>query len=348
MFVDQASIRIRAGKGGDGAVSFRREKFVPKGGPDGGNGGDGGSVVLLADSGLNTLVDFRGLVEWNAQDGEDGGASQCSGKAGKDCIIRLPPGTMVFNEQSGELIHDLKPDEQVVIAKGGKGGFGNEHFKRSTNQTPRKSEAGEPGQAFRLRLELKLIAEVGIIGMPNAGKSTLLAALTRATPKIADYPFTTLTPQLGIAELDPTRRIIFADIPGLIEGAAQGAGLGHDFLRHVERTKILIHLLDAQPIDGTNPAANHRAIRKELAEYSPLLAEKKEIIVVSKIDLLSERERKKSIESICGDLRLDHKEPVLAISSAAKLGLRELLERVWTELHPHGEKLEGWKKPAIA
>jgi GTP-binding protein len=354
MFVDQASIRIRAGNGGPGAVSFRREKFAPKGGPDGGNGGDGGSVIAQADEGLNTLVDFRSALEWSAEDGEPGRATQQSGAAGADRIIRMPPGTLIYNDATGELIHDLKPGETVTIAKGGRGGFGNEHFKRSDRQTPRMSEPGEPGQAFKLRLELKLIAEVGIIGLPNAGKSTLLAALTRATPKIADYPFTTLVPQLGIAEIDPTRRIILADIPGLIEGASQGHGLGHDFLRHVERTQILLHVLEAQPLDGSTPAANYATIRKELSQYSPLLAEKREIIALNKVDLLSEAERKKAIKDLCSSLKLGHDQTVLAISGAAGIGLRQkaanapgLLESLWSALHPSGEALPGWK-PAAA
>jgi len=349
VFVDQAEITVKAGNGGNAAVSFRREKYVPKGGPDGGNGGDGGSVVLAADENVNTLFDFRGQHHWTAKDGEPGRAKQQSGSAGADCIIRMPPGTLVYEHRSGELRCDLKPGDRVVIAKGGRGGFGNEHFKRSTNQTPRKSEPGEPGPQLSLRLELKLIAEVGIIGLPNAGKSTLLAALTRATPKIADYPFTTLSPQLGIAELDPTRRIIFADIPGLIEGAAQGAGLGHDFLRHVERTRVLLHLLDVAPPDESDPVENYRKIRAELNEYSPLLSEKQEVIALNKMDLIpDEAEHKKIIKSVCRRLKLGHSEQVLAISGAARLGMKELLEQLWVILHPSDSKVEGWKTAPVA
>jgi GTPase len=345
MFVDQAVISVKAGNGGAGCVSFRREKYIPKGGPDGGNGGDGGSVILIADENINTLFDFRGHHHWEAQDGEAGRGSQQSGAAGRDCIIRMPPGTMVFDAKSGEMIVDLAPGESFTVAKGGAGGWGNEHYKRSTNQTPRRADAGEPGEQRTLRLELKLIAEVGIIGLPNAGKSTLLAALTRANPKIADYPFTTLSPQLGIAELDTTRRIIFADIPGLIEGAAHGAGLGHDFLRHVERTKVLLHLLDAQPPDGSNPADNYTKIRAELHGYSPLLAEKQELIALNKLDLLSAADQQKAMEDLRAGLRLGHSDVVLGISGASRQNLRDLLEQLWRMLHPNpGEKVEGWKK----
>ena len=348
MFVDQAEISVKAGNGGRGAVSFRREKYVPKGGPDGGNGGDGGSVIFAADENVNTLFDFRGQHHWNAEDGEAGRAKQQSGLAGKDCVIRMPPGTMVFDGKSGEMLCDLKPGERIVIAKGGRGGWGNEHYKRSNNQTPRHAETGEPGPQLSLRLELKLIADVGIIGLPNAGKSTLLAALTRATPKIADYPFTTLSPQLGIAELDQTRRIVLADIPGLIEGAAKGAGLGHDFLRHVERTKVLVHLLDVAPLDGSDPAENYRKIRAELAGYSPLLAEKREVIAINKMDLVPDAaEQKERVEELCRELKLGHSEPVLALSGATRQGMKELLERMWGMLHPVETRVEGWKPATV-
>lgn len=344
MFVDRALIRVKAGDGGNGKVSFRREKFVPKGGPDGGNGGKGGDVILQAESGLATLYDFKFQREWAAQNGEHGGKKQCSGLAGQDLIIRLPAGTLIFDDDTGELIHDLKPAERIVIARGGRGGFGNEHFKRSTNQTPRQAEPGEKGEGRSLRLELKLIADVGIIGVPNAGKSTLLAALTRATPKIADYPFTTLSPQLGIAEVDPSRRLVLADIPGLIEGASGGAGLGHEFLRHIERTRVLLHLLDVAPMDESDPASNYRVVRRELAEYSPALAEKPELIVFNKLDLLpDERERRDRVNAICRELSLSPERDTLAISAAARDGLRPLLERLWTLVHPRGEGVETWK-----
>lgn len=344
MFVDQAVIAVKAGSGGKGCVSFRREKYIPKGGPDGGNGGDGGSVILFGDENVNTLYDFRGTHHWSAQDGEAGRGSQQSGAAGTDRTIRMPPGTLVYDARSGDLLADLKPGERVTIAKGGRGGWGNEHYKSSTNQTPRRADPGEPGEERELRLELKLIAEVGIIGLPNAGKSTLLAALTKATPKIADYPFTTLSPQLGVAELEPTRRIVLADIPGLIEGAAQGAGLGHDFLRHVERTKVLVHLLDATPPDESDPVENYQKIRKELHDYSPLLSEKREVIVVNKLDLVDGDERRAVVERMRTRLKLGHSEEVLGISAASRMGLRELLEQLWGMLHPAGSRVEGWKK----
>ncbi len=349
MFVDRAIIQIRAGKGGDGAVSFRREKGEPKGGPDGGNGGDGGNVVVVSDEGLSTLYDFRHQSLWYAQDGEPGGRKQCSGKAGKDLAIRLPPGTMIFIEPTGQLVHDLKPGETVVIARGGKGGFGNEHFKRSNYQTPRAAEPGEPGEEFRLRLELKLIAEAGFVGKPNAGKSTLLAALTAATPKIANYPFTTLSPQLGVAELDATRRIVIADIPGLIEGAAEGAGLGHDFLRHIERTRVIVHLLDACPEDGSDPVQAYRTIREELRRYSDALAGKPEVVVLNKSDLLmTDKERAALSKRVAKEIGLKNAGQLLVISAAARQGLKPLLERLWAMLHEPSYETPGWKEPAGA
>lgn len=344
MFVDQAVITVKAGDGGRGCVSFRREKFEPKGGPNGGNGGDGGSVILVTDDGKHTLMDFRGQHHWEAQSGEEGRGSQQTGANGEDCIVRIPPGTLVYDESTGELLADLGPGERFVVAKGGRGGWGNEHYKTSTNQTPRNAEPGEPGERRKLRLELKLIAEVGLVGLPNAGKSTLLAAVTRATPKIANYPFTTLSPQLGIAELDPGRRIVIADIPGLIEGAASGAGLGHDFLRHVERTKVLVHVLDVAPDNNADPVENYRAIRNELAEYSPVLAEKREIIALNKMDLFpDEADRREIVADLASKLRLGHTDPVVLISGASGEGTRELLERLWSMLHPLGRADEGWK-----
>lgn len=343
MFVDKAIIQVKAGTGGAGAVSFRREMFEPKGGPNGGDGGKGGDIVIAADEGMSTLYDFRHQTLWTAQNGEPGGRKQCTGAAGKDLIIRLPPGTLLFDAQTAALIHDLKPNEQVIVAKGGRGGFGNEHFKSSTNQTPKSATPGEPGQELRLRLELKLIAEVGIVGLPNAGKSTLLAALTAATPKIADYPFTTLSPQLGVATVDATRRVILADIPGLIEGASQGAGLGHDFLRHIERTRVIVHLLDARPQDESKPSDNYRLIREELKQYSPELADKPELVVLNKADLFEDAaEREGAAKDLARELGLGAKD-LLVISGAAREGLRELLDRLWAMLHPAEFKSEGWK-----
>lgn len=344
MFVDQAVIAVKAGNGGAGKVSFRREKYIPKGGPDGGNGGDGGSVIAVADVNVHTLLDFRGSHHWAAQDGDPGGSKDCSGLKGADRVLKLPAGTLLYNDESGELVADLGPGAQIVVAKGGRGGFGNAHFRSSINQTPRRAEPGEPGGSLTMRMELKLIADVGVIGLPNAGKSTLLAAVTRATPKIADYPFTTLSPQLGIAELDPERRIVIADIPGLIEGAAAGAGLGHDFLRHIERTRLLVHLLDAAPIDGSEPADNYVTVRNELAAHSVLLAEKPEIIVLNKTDLLGGAdETRRVVADLRRRLKLGAREEVLAISGATRQGTRELLDHVWRALHPQGEQVEGWR-----
>jgi GTP-binding protein len=288
---------------------------------------------MAADDGVNTLLDFKGRPEWRAENGGSGLGSQCTGSKGRDRVIRLPAGTLIFDDRTGELIHDLKPGERVVIARGGRGGLGNEHFKTSVNQTPRNATPGDPGEEKVVRLDLKLIADIGLVGMPNAGKSTILAATSRATPKIADYPFTTLAPQLGIAELDPQRRLVLADIPGLIEGASHGAGLGHDFLRHIERTRIIVHVLDLDPSDGSDPAENYRIIRQELAAYSPLLADKDEVIALNKVDLLPDEDsRAGAARELAAKLGLGAGERVWAISGAAHIGLRELLEHLWKRL----------------
>jgi len=330
MFIDEAVIEVRSGKGGDGCVSFRREKYIPKGGPDGGNGGDGGSVIFLGDSNINTLLDYRSRFHWHAQNGRPGGGRDCSGEAADDLILPVPPGTLLYNDETNELIVDVDaPSKRVVVARGGRGGFGNIHFKSSTNQAPRQAEPGESGEQFRLRLELKLMADVGLLGMPNAGKSTLLRAISKARPMVADFPFTTLKPQLGIAELDAERRLVFADIPGLIEGAAEGIGLGHDFLRHVERTRVLIHLLDVSPLDGSDPADNYQTIRRELAHYSADLAEKEEIIVINKIDLIAPGERDALLDKLAGRLGFPKGQRPLAVSGATREGVRALLDRCW-------------------
>ncbi|MFT5424244.1 MAG: GTP-binding protein [Phycisphaerales bacterium] len=344
MFIDRALIEVHAGDGGNGHVSFKRAKGLPKGGPDGGDGGNGGNVIFRTDDGLNTLVDFRGIKDWRAEPGEAGRKKQQHGATADDRVVRVPPGTMVINDETGEMFCDLGPGDESVIAQGGRGGFGNEHFKSSTNQAPRTASPGEPGEHFVIRLELKLIAEVGLVGLPNAGKSTLLKALTRADPKIADYPFTTLSPQLGIATLGPSRRIVLADIPGLIEGASQGAGLGHNFLRHIERTSVVLHLLDAVSPDGTSPAENYRMIRKELLGYSSELAEKPEIIVISKADLLLDDEAMdQAMKDLRSELQMGAEQEVLMISSASGQGLPELLDHLWGLLHEPEEKLEGWE-----
>jgi len=329
MFVDEAKIYVKAGDGGKGCVSFRREKFVPKGGPDGGDGGDGGSVIFMADSSKDTLLDFAGKHHWRAPNGGMGLGKKCAGQDGEDLIIRVPCGTLIYDADHNILLADLdEPGRQVMVAKGGRGGRGNVHFKSPTNQAPRFAEPGGIGQERNIRLELKLIADVGLVGKPNAGKSTLLRAVSAARPKVADYPFTTLDPQLGIVELDTERRMVFADIPGLIEGAHAGAGLGHDFLKHIERTRLILHLLDLFPTDGSDPADNYHRIRKELEAFSPLLAEKEEIIVANKIDLATDEEALVNLRE-----KLTGRE-IFAISGASHRGLPALLEAVWRRLHP--------------
>jgi GTP-binding protein len=339
MFIDQATIFIRSGKGGDGCVSFRREKFIPKGGPDGGDGGKGGDVILIADESIDTLLHFKNHPHWRAKNGGNGMGANCSGGGGEDCIVRVPIGTMVYDFDSGVFITDLsEKDQRVVVAKGGKGGLGNTHFKTSTHQTPRESTPGEPPIELTLRLELKLIADVGLVGKPNAGKSTLLRAISRATPKVADYPFTTISPHLGIAELPGDRRLVVADIPGLIAGAAQGAGLGHDFLRHIERTAVLVHLLDVAPIDDTDPIENYQEVRRELEEYSLELAEKPEVIVFNKIDLVAEDERAGLIKKLRAKLKLPVGEMPVVTSGATGKGVGEMLEACWAA---RGKKREA-------
>jgi GTP-binding protein len=338
MLVDRARIFVRSGKGGNGCVGFRREKFVPMGGPNGGDGGDGGDVVLVGDESLDTLLTLTHRPHYRAEHGGQGLGSQMHGANGDDKIVKVPLGTLVYSEENGELIADIsKHDQCLVVAKGGKGGFGNEHFKSSTNQAPRETTPGEPIEEHVLRLELKLIADIGFVGLPNAGKSTLLSVVTAARPKIADYPFTTLQPHLGIAELDIDRRLVMADIPGLIEGAADGAGLGHRFLRHVERTGALVHLLDVFPEDGSDPVANYKTIRGELERYSSELAAKEEMIVFTKIDLLPEEE----LDDYVGELasRLGIEKPLMC-SGATHVGIRNVLEHCWSMVNK--QPAPGW------
>lgn len=327
MFVDEAEIFVKSGDGGPGAVSFRREKYIPKGGPDGGDGGDGGSVYFVADPSENTLLDFSSKHHWRAENGQRGQSRKMYGRSGEDLIIRVPPGTLIYDREHGLLLADLdQPGKRVLIAQGGKGGLGNWHFKSSTNQTPRYAQPGIPGQERHLKLELKLIADVGLVGMPNAGKSTLLRSISAARPKVADYPFTTLEPQLGIVDIVGDRRMVFADIPGLIEGAQAGAGLGHAFLRHIERTKIIVHLLDLYPPDESDPAENYRIIRRELEAFSPKLAEKHEIIAANKMDLAIDDQ---AIEHLCRELA---GKEIFPISGVSKKGVESLLETIWTRL----------------
>jgi GTPase len=326
MFVDEAQIHVKAGDGGNGCVSFRREKFVARGGPDGGDGGRGGHVYFEAKADKDTLLDFAGKHHWHAENGKHGLGKNMFGADGKDLVVPVPPGTLIYDTDLDLLLQDLsEAGTKVEICRGGKGGRGNRAFANSTNQAPREFESGKPGQERNIRLELKLIADVGLVGMPNAGKSTLLSRSSAARPKIASYPFTTLEPVLGIVELSGFRRFLMADIPGLIEGASQGAGLGHDFLRHIERTKIIVHILDIMPTDESDPVANYHAIRKELAQYSETLAQKEEVIVANKIDLDPDGSRIADLRS-----RLSH--DIAPISAATGQGIKELTELLWQKI----------------
>jgi GTP-binding protein len=333
VFVDEALIHVKAGDGGAGCVSFRREKYIPKGGPDGGDGGDGGSVIMIADVNKDTLLDFSGKHHWKARRGMGGMGKKMAGVSGDDLIILVPPGTLVYDDEFKILLADLDiPGKQITAARGGRGGKGNWHFRSASNQTPRYAEPGTEGQERILKLELKLIADVGLVGMPNAGKSTLLRAVSAARPKVADYPFTTLDPQLGIVQLIGERRMVFADIPGLIEGARNGAGLGHHFLRHIERTKVIVHLLDLYPMDGSDPAANYRTIRGELEAFSSILANKREIIAANKIDLATDMTALKHLRD-----ELPDKE-IVATSGVSRQGVENLLEILWQVLKDEKEK----------
>ncbi len=326
MFIDHAEIYVKAGDGGNGCISFRREKYVPKGGPDGGDGGDGGSVYICARDDLDTLLDFKSKREWLAKRGADGMGKNKYGKKGDDLIINVPTGTIVYDKELEIAIKDLKvPNQKVCVAKGGKGGKGNKHFATSTNQIPRESQEGQPGQERYLKLELKLIADVGLVGLPNAGKSTLLSRISAATPRIASYPFTTLKPSLGIVELPGYKRFVVADIPGLIEGSHEGLGLGHDFLKHIERTRIIVHLVDVSGFDGSDPVKNYHIIRKELASYSQTLADKREIIIASKMDLDPEQEKLHEFEQAMG-------QRVLGISAVTGTGLDRCVRIIWNEV----------------
>ena len=326
MFIDQAQIWVKAGDGGHGCVSFRREKFIPKGGPDGGDGGSGGDVFFQAVENLDTLLDFAGKHHWQARNGQPGSGSNKHGANGDDLIIKVPPGTLIYDTDLNLLLKDMNEvGLKICVCRSGKGGKGNKAFATSTNQTPRYAEPGKKGQERNIRLELKLIADVGLVGMPNAGKSTLISRCSAARPKIADYPFTTIEPVLGIVELSDFRRFVMADIPGLIEGASDGAGLGHDFLKHIERTTILVHILDVMPMDGSDPVENYKTIRSELEQHSKALAQKQEIIVANKIDLDPDGKIvKELIEKLQQEIH-----PISAVTGS---GTKELSEFLWQKV----------------
>ena len=331
-FVDEATIKVQAGNGGRGMVSFRREKFIPFGGPDGGDGGTGGSVYLVARQGLNTLADFRYQRTFKGDNGQPGGSADCSGRGGEDLEVAVPIGTVVYDTDTDETLGDLTHDgERILVAKGGRGGLGNQHFKSSTNRSPRKSTTGYPGEKRELRLELKLIADVGLLGLPNAGKSTLISAVSAARPRIADYPFTTLHPNLGVVYVGEQQSFVMADIPGLIEGAADGAGLGIRFLKHLQRTRVLLHLIDIAPPDpDADPVTDARAIAAELKKFSPELATRERWLVLNKIDLLPPADAEKRCKEIVRRLRW--KGPVFRISGATRAGTRELCQAIMRRL----------------
>jgi len=326
MFIDEVEIHVEAGKGGDGCVSFRREKYVPRGGPDGGDGGNGGSVIVVARQGVDSLSALAHRRHWKAKNGQPGRGANCHGASADDLLIRVPPGTVVMDAKHGHVLKDLASDgDQVVAARGGKGGKGNTRFKSATNQAPRQSTPGGQGEARTVRLELKVIADVGLVGKPNAGKSTLLSRLSRARPEIAAYPFTTKHPNLGQVQIDRDRSFIMADIPGLIEGAHAGVGLGHEFLRHIERAGILVHLVEPEPTDGTEPAVNYRAIRDELRQHDEQLGRRPEIVAVTKADL-------PSAEEIQRELAEELDRDVLLISAVTGQGLNMLVGAIAREL----------------
>ena len=342
-FVDEANIRVEAGNGGDGVSSFRREKFIPFGGPDGGDGGRGGSIILVANSGLNTLADFRFTTAYRAQHGGRGAGRQCTGRSGEDLYVQVPLGTVVRDADTDELIGDLtRNGEQLLVAHGGKGGLGNTHFKSSSNRAPRRFIPGTPGEHRTLQLELQVLADVGLLGMPNAGKSTLLRALSEARPKVADYPFTTLHPHLGVVRVGTERSFVMADIPGLIEGAAEGAGLGIRFLKHLARTRILLHLVDVAPTDPENdPVQSVKALVAELKKFSKELAKRERWLVLNKIDLLPADEQAAHAAKIVKGLRW--KGPVFTVSAATGAGCRELAAKLMERIEANSAKAESEK-----
>ncbi len=343
-FVDEAKISVQAGRGGDGIVSFRREKYIPFGGPNGGDGGDGGSVYLVADRNLNTLIDFQFVTQYKAENGKPGQGQQKTGRSGEDLYIKVPVGTTVMDVDTQEVLGDLTEDGQtLLVARGGKHGLGNVHFKSSTNRTPRQCTKGEPGEARNLKLELKVLADVGLLGLPNAGKSSLISAVSAAKPKIANYPFTTLYPNLGVVRISPASSFVIADVPGLIEGASEGVGLGVQFLKHLSRTGLLLHVVDIAPMDGSDPADNIRIVEKELERYSEDLAEKPRWLVFNKIDLLPEDQVDTRVQEIVQ--ALDWQEPVFAISAVQRKGTEALMKAVAQALHARQQTVHEQQVP---
>lgn len=339
-FVDEATIEVTAGKGGNGCVSFRREKFVPKGGPDGGDGGDGGSVLLEGDDALNTMIDYRYTRRFRADNGEAGRGRNCSGKSGADLILPVPLGTTVLDEDSGEVLGDIREaGERLLVAQGGFHGLGNTRYKSSVNRAPRQSSPGTEGESRKLKLELKVLADVGLLGLPNAGKSTLIRAVSAATPKVADYPFTTLIPSLGVVKVDAHRSFVVADIPGLIEGASEGAGLGIRFLKHLTRNRVLLHLVDVAPIDGSDPAEAACAVIRELERFSPTLAARPRWLVLNKIDLLDEAEIAACRERVVAALGWEG--PVYEISAVSGQHTNTLCGDLMTHLETQAEALRS-------
>jgi GTP-binding protein len=329
MFIDRAKIHVHGGDGGNGVTAFRREKFVPRGGPSGGDGGRGGDVILVADSSLNTLLHLRYNPQHTAQRGLHGEGSKRSGRDGDDLIVRVPVGTQIFDATTGDLLHDLSHDgDRWLAARGGRGGFGNSHFTSSTNRAPRYHQSGSTGEERELQLELKLLADVGLVGFPNAGKSTFISTVSAARPKIADYPFTTLEPHLGVVDLGDFRTFVIADIPGLIEGAHTGAGLGDRFLRHIERTKLLLHLVDVSSVSGRDAVSDYETVNRELASYNQDLATRPQFVVATKIDALDEPQRLESLKQRA----LEDAKPFFAISSATGEGVRDLINAVAAKL----------------
>lgn len=330
MFADRAKIYVRSGKGGDGHVSFRREKYVPNGGPDGGDGGNGGNVYFVIDDGLNTLTDFRHIRKYCAENGQEGGKRNCAGKNGEDIIIKVPEGTVIKEAQSGKVITDMSGDNRkFLLLKGGRGGNGNQHYATSTMQAPKYAQPGQPAQELELLLELKVIADVGLVGFPNVGKSTFLSKVTNARPKIANYHFTTLNPNLGVVDLEDAKGFVIADIPGLIEGASEGVGLGHEFLRHIERTKLIVHIVDAASTEGRDPIEDIYAINKELEAYNPEIAGRPQIIAANKIDMIY------AGDDPVAAIRAEFEPkgiPVYEISAISGKGLRELLYAIRNKL----------------